>query len=47
MDWTPGHWILDHRKMSAPSTVQKNIPGKDESMKSTRNMQEAQPRCDE
>ena len=45
--WTPGHWILDHLKMSAPSPVQKNTPGKDESVKNKRNMQEAQPTCDE
>ena len=33
--------------MSEPSPVQKNIPGKDKLMKRTRNMQEAQPTCDE
>ena len=47
VDWTPGHWILDQLKMSAPSSVQKNTLDKDESIKSTRNMQEAQPSYDE
>ena len=45
--WIPGHWVLDQLKMSAPSSVQKNTLDKDESIKSTRNMQEAQPSCDE
>ena len=47
VDWTPGYWILDHLKMSASSSVHKNLLSKDESIKSTRNMQEAQPSCDQ
>ena len=47
MDWTHGHWILDRLKMSTSSPAQINTLGKDGSIKSTKDLQDAQPTSDE
>ena len=42
MDWTRGHWILDHLKMSESPSAQINKPNEDET-KDTGDMQDVQP----